>query len=245
MQIVDYESRFQPVFKRLNVDWIEMNWQLEDSDRQALDDPDEYIIDRGGHIFLALDGDEVVGTCALLRVTENTYELAKMAVDVRTQGKGVGAALGTAVINKARSLRADKLYLESNTILEPAIRLYRRLGFEELVGEPSPYERCNIQMLLKLSEQLFRYSPLRGDLLGVEPQPVHASDVARVLDFNAAIHDYLHASRLRHFHALGADYAKLKPQKCCADCHGFTGDFRYRCWSPENVDDADWIGNIR
>ena len=129
-----------------------MHWQLEDSDRQALDDPDEYIIDRGGHIFLALDGDEVVGTCALLRVTENTYELAKMAVDVRTRGKGVGAALGTAVINKARSLRVDKLYLESNTILEPAIRLYRRLGFEEFVGEPSPYERCNIQMLLKLSE---------------------------------------------------------------------------------------------
>ena len=152
MQIVDYESRFQPVFKRLNVDWIEMHWQLEDSDRQALDDPDEYIIDRGGHIFLALDGDEVVGTCALLRVTENTYELAKMAVDVRTRGKGVGAALGAAVIEKARSLRADKVYLESNTILEPAIRLYRRLGFEEFVGEPSPYKRCNIQMLLKLSE---------------------------------------------------------------------------------------------
>jgi hypothetical protein len=46
------------------------------------------------------------------------------------------------------SLQADRVYLESNTILEPAIRLYRKLGFDEFVGEPSPYARCNIQMVL-------------------------------------------------------------------------------------------------
>jgi GNAT superfamily N-acetyltransferase len=150
VEVIEYETRFQSAFKRLNVEWIETHWQLEEADRQALDDPDEYIIARGGHIFLALEGHEVVGTCALVRVTDATYELAKMAVDASTRGKGIGAALGTAVIDKARSLKAERLYLESNTILKPAIRLYRKLGFEEYVGEPSPYDRCNIQMALDL-----------------------------------------------------------------------------------------------
>lgn len=150
MKIVDYEPRFRSAFKRLNVDWIETHWQLEAADHQALDDPQKHIIDPGGHIFLALDDPDVVGTCALIRLTDITFELAKMAVDPSARARGIGSALGAAVIEKARSLGAQELYLESNTILQPAINLYRKLGFEEFVGEPSPYERCNIQMMLNL-----------------------------------------------------------------------------------------------
>lgn len=76
-----------------------------------------------------------------------------MAVDVATRGKGVGAALGAAVIDKARTLYAERVYLGSNTILEAAVRLDRKLGFNEFVGEPSPYDRCNIQMVLDLRPQ--------------------------------------------------------------------------------------------
>ncbi len=36
----------------------------------------------------------------------------------------------------------------SNAKLKPAINLYKKLGFKRIVGERSPYERCNIQMLL-------------------------------------------------------------------------------------------------
>lgn len=150
MKIVDYETRYQSAFKRLNAEWIETHWQLEAADHEALGDPQKYIIDPGGHIFLALEGAEAVGTCALIKATDATFELAKMAVDPAARGKGTGLALGAAVIEKARSLGAQALYLESNTILEPAINLYRKLGFEEFVGEPSPYERCNIQMMLDL-----------------------------------------------------------------------------------------------
>ncbi len=150
MKIVDYEPRFQSAFKRLNVEWIETHWQLETADRKVLDDPQKHIIDPGGHIFMALDDPAVIGTCALIKATDATFELAKMAVDPASRGKGVGASLGAAVIEKARSLGAHALYLESNTILEPAISLYRNLGFEEYLGEPSPYERCNIQMMLDL-----------------------------------------------------------------------------------------------
>jgi len=43
---------------------------------------------------------------------------------------------------------ARKVYLESNTILKPALSLYEKLGFQTLPDDAraSPYERCNIRM---------------------------------------------------------------------------------------------------
>lgn len=43
---------------------------------------------------------------------------------------------------------ADRLYLDhpQEKILEPAINLYRKLGFTPVQDEASPYDRCNIQM---------------------------------------------------------------------------------------------------
>ena len=58
--------------------------------------------------------------------------------------------LGEAIIKRAKELGVKRVYLESNTILTPAINLYRKLGFTEFAGETSPYQRCNIQMELFL-----------------------------------------------------------------------------------------------
>jgi GNAT superfamily N-acetyltransferase len=69
-----------------------------------------------------------------------------MGVDPDYQGLGIGYALGKAVLQDARERGAKRVYLESNTILEPAIRLYRKLGFQAFEGRDSPYQRCNIQM---------------------------------------------------------------------------------------------------
>jgi ribosomal protein S18 acetylase RimI-like enzyme len=49
-------------------------------------------------------------------------------------------------IEKARQCGAEKIILQSNTILEPAINLYRKLGFEEVDTFPSEYKRSNIHM---------------------------------------------------------------------------------------------------
>jgi hypothetical protein len=54
------------------------------------------------------------------------------------------------VIDQARELGADTVYLESNTLLKPAIQLYYKLGFQKVTGRPSPYKRSNIQMELAL-----------------------------------------------------------------------------------------------
>jgi len=69
-----------------------------------------------------------------------------MAVSTEAKGMGIGYLLGKAAMKKAKKKDAKKLYLESNTLLKPAISLYHKLGFKKITGIPSPYERCNIQM---------------------------------------------------------------------------------------------------
>jgi DNA-binding MarR family transcriptional regulator/predicted GNAT family N-acyltransferase len=146
--IVDYSPKYAAAFKTLNEEWISKYFKMEEADYKALDNPKGYILDKGGLILIALYQDEPVGACALIKMKdpEYQYELAKMAVSPKAQGKNIGFLLGTAILERARTLGAKKVYLESNTILKPAINLYHKLGFQKVVGHPTPYDRCNIQM---------------------------------------------------------------------------------------------------
>ena len=152
VQIITYQPQYQAFFKSLNEEWITQYFTMEELDKQVLDHPEAYILDKGGEIIFALYENEVVGTCAIIPVKdqENWYELAKMAVSPRAQGKGIGFILGEQAIAYAKKMGAKRMYLESNTVLEPAINLYRKLGFQKVTGHVTPYERSNIQMELPL-----------------------------------------------------------------------------------------------
>jgi DNA-binding MarR family transcriptional regulator/GNAT superfamily N-acetyltransferase len=152
VQIVDFELQYLDAFKALNVEWISTYFEMEEADYKALDNPQEYILNKGGKIFVALYRNEPVGVCALIKMKDSNYdfEMAKMAVSPKAQGKNIGFLLGQAIIKSAGELGAAKIYLESNTILKPAINLYYKLGFQKVYGLATPYKRCNIQMELKI-----------------------------------------------------------------------------------------------
>jgi GNAT superfamily N-acetyltransferase/predicted transcriptional regulator len=152
IEILDYLPEHHTAFQELNEEWITTYFKLEDADRKALDNPKGYILDNGGKILVAVQDKIVLGVCALLKMQDEKYdyELAKMAVSPKAQGKGIGYLLGASIIKKAKELKASNIYLESNTILKPAISLYEKLGFKKIVGHYTPYERCNIQMELTL-----------------------------------------------------------------------------------------------
>lgn len=154
VQIVPYNASYAPIFKALNEEWISTYFEMEETDRKALDNPETYIINKGGLIFVALYQNEPLGVCALIKMDDPDYdfELAKMAVSPKAQGKKIGWLLGQAIIDAAKKQGASKLYLESNTILKPAINLYHKLGFKKVVGRTTPYKRCNIQMELNLKD---------------------------------------------------------------------------------------------
>jgi GNAT superfamily N-acetyltransferase len=151
--IVPYRPAYKKLFRDMNEAWISTYFKMEEADYKSLNHPDDYILANGGKIIFALYNNEPVGTCALIKMDDTCYELAKMAVTPAAQGKGIGFILGNAAIRLAREAGAKRVYLESNTRLKPAINLYVKLGFKKVTGNPSPYERSNIQMELLLDEK--------------------------------------------------------------------------------------------
>ena len=145
-QIVSYTPAYRQAFRALNHEWITKHFKLEEADNNMLEDPEGYILDRGGYIFMAVLNEEPVGTAALIKNPDGSYELAKMAVTDKAKGLKIGQALGEAALQKARELKAPKVELLSNRKLTPALNLYRKLGFEEVPVPKNYYERADIKM---------------------------------------------------------------------------------------------------
>lgn len=148
-----YRAEDKSVFRQLNLRWIEEYFQLEEHDRAMLDDMDGAIFGKGGRILMAELRGKPVGCVALIPIDGVTIELAKMAVDETVRKCGVGRRIVLAAIEEARAMGARRIWLESNTVLAPAIRLYEKTGFRALPPHdhrPTPYGRCNIQMIRDL-----------------------------------------------------------------------------------------------
>lgn len=149
--IVPFRPELAPDFRRLNLDWIERLFSVEGPDLKVLDDPARAIIASGGQIFFAQDGGAVIGTVAMIHCGGGRYELAKMAVAQSHQRRGIGAMLGQAGIAWARTAGAQAVFLETNSRLDGAIRLYERLGFRHAPWpHPSDYARGDVYMELPI-----------------------------------------------------------------------------------------------
>ena len=150
-QVVPFRKEFRAAFRDLNREWIEQYFTLEPADREILDDPEGKIVDAGGEVFFVLERGEILGTCAMLRHTTNEFEIAKMAVAPKARGRGFGDLLMNACIAFARERQVHRVIIVSNTVLEPAIRLYRKHGFVQVpLIRDARYERANIRLELEL-----------------------------------------------------------------------------------------------
>lgn len=152
MHIVPYAPQYQADWKRINVAWIAKSFVVEAVDLEVLDHPQENILDRGGSILLAVEGDAVVGTCALVLARPGVYQMVKMAVDEAWRGHGIGRTLGHAIIEEARLRGGHTLMLYSNRSgSAAAVELYRALGFVEAPLPTQAYARADIYMELPLA----------------------------------------------------------------------------------------------
>ena len=154
--IREFRAGDEAIFRELNEEWITRYFKMEPADEEKLGDPRGQILDRGGRILLAFEGDRGVGCCALIPMGAQEFEVAKMAVTDTHQGKGIGHRLMAATIAKAREIGATRLYIETNHTLTPAIRLYRAHGFRELPPEravQSPYARADVFLELVLARE--------------------------------------------------------------------------------------------
>jgi len=108
-------------------------------------------VNEGGAILFARHGRRLIGTCALLKAGDSRYELSKMAVTEAYQGAGIGRRLLMAAIKTYESKAGSELFLETNSALTPAIRLYESVGFVHATrpATPAHYTRADVYMVYR------------------------------------------------------------------------------------------------
>lgn len=159
LEIIPYSSKHKKDFKRINVEWLEDMFYVEDYDLEVLSHPEKYILSKGGIILLARLNDEVVGTSALMPHRPGEVEFTKMGVSKKARGSGAGKALLEASLKTATELKATKLFLLTNKRCKAAIHLYRKYGFVDSLEIQrqygSSYKRCDLGMLFLPEKQGF------------------------------------------------------------------------------------------
>jgi N-acetylglutamate synthase-like GNAT family acetyltransferase len=150
VEIIEYNDSHHADFKRLNLEWLDKYQLTESHDLMVLDKPKEIILGRGGFIWVAKAGDEIIGTAALMKEEDHVYELAKMSVTANWQGKGISRLLIETCVAKAKAVGAKKIILFSNHQLTTAIGLYKKYGFHHVEVKDSPFASADVKMELNL-----------------------------------------------------------------------------------------------
>lgn len=122
-----------------------------------------------GHLYVAEDeNNDIIGVCGLTKVQliflcficiyshlllqgeSGSYEMVKLGVLDKAQGKGVGKKLVVHCLDKAKELKASKVELESHTSLQAALKMYESLGFRTVEGQ-CHFVTANVKMELSLT----------------------------------------------------------------------------------------------
>jgi ribosomal protein S18 acetylase RimI-like enzyme len=83
-----------------------------------------------------------------------------MAVAPAARGRGYGDLLMEASLAYAREIDSSRVVIVSNTVLSPAIRLYRKHGFVEVpLASDGRYRRANIRLELELDPRAGASNP--------------------------------------------------------------------------------------
>ena len=150
IEIIDYSGEYANDFRDLNLEWLDKYNLTESHDLEVINHPKEAILDNGGYIFLARDGDKIIGTAGIANEGDSIYELVKMTVAPEFRGMGISKMLIERCLEKAKELKAKKVFLYSNSQLQTAISLYKKYGFVHVDATNSPLVTADVKMELKL-----------------------------------------------------------------------------------------------
>jgi len=149
VEIIEYNEKYQPDFKRLNLDYLDKYNLTESHDMIILDNPGEIVLGTGGFIWLAKASDEIVGTVGIMPEGHGIFELIKMCVAESWRGRGISKLLLETCLQKVKELGGEKLILFSNHQLQTALKLYTKYGFKNVEVTDSPFVTADVKMELE------------------------------------------------------------------------------------------------
>lgn len=95
-----------------------------------LEDIQGNYVDQGNSFLVAVDGNDLIGTGALIREAPGTGRIVRMSVAANRRRHGIARKLVQELILTALSLGYTKIVVETNDDWLGAIRLYKACGFQ-------------------------------------------------------------------------------------------------------------------
>ena len=134
--------------------WLGINLCFQNFDKELVELPGDYA-PPCGRLFLAVDGDEVIGCVALRKIDDRAGEMKRLYVRPQFRGRGLGRTLTEKLIAEAKQIGYAKLRLDTLPgKMDQAIAMYRSLGFQDI----APYYKNPVAgatfMELDLSDKL-------------------------------------------------------------------------------------------
>lgn len=87
------------------------------------------LLEAGGRLYVAEVDGEAVGVGGLKLLSDTVGEIKRMFVRPTARGLGVGRAIVQQLVDDARTMGCETIYLESASFMHDAHALYRSVGF--------------------------------------------------------------------------------------------------------------------
>jgi GNAT superfamily N-acetyltransferase len=147
MSIVPFQPEHADGFRSLVSDTLlEFGFERDPEYDGDLDDPAATY----AALWVALDGDEVVGSVALRDLGDAAIELKRMYLRPDQRGRGLGKKLLALALDWARAHDAKVIRLDTSELMVAAQRLYEAHGFERVPGDAPRQGQCRLLYELRL-----------------------------------------------------------------------------------------------
>ena len=107
---------------------VELGIVIPAEDDHPADVLDE-VLESGGRLYVAVVVGEAVGVGGLKLLSDAVGEIKRMFVRPTVRGLGVGRAIVQQLIDDARAMGCEMIYLESASFMHSAHALYSSVGF--------------------------------------------------------------------------------------------------------------------
>ena len=116
---------------------------------EEMDDVQGSYFDNDGTFFVLVDGDQLVGTGAIMKLDDEICELKRLWFLKEYRGKGLGYQMTQELISFARSKGYKRVRLETDRDAQSqALTFYKRLGFYEIPRYSQHDDEVAMEMVL-------------------------------------------------------------------------------------------------
>jgi len=120
------------------VEWLGIDLSYQDYAEEFAALPWKYAPPKG-ELILALEGGEATGCVALRPLDGDACEFKRFFLRPRFRGRGIGLALGRAIVDAARRIGYRRMRLDTLPSMKAALAVYVALGFRPIEAwHPTP-----------------------------------------------------------------------------------------------------------